>query len=380
MNWVEGNLSRHRRGKGWKEDIVKQEQYFAKARSRQREQAKTSPVTLSAANFVPSYSASSKTATGVTRSSPSSSLPAPLDTSDKSSANKANPSQIMQRDVTEQLLCVVPPSQMSGSAMFTGQSMEGHLAGIFDLEAERWRLLKDEDFMPTELPKLSIIKPTQKRGCSTAARQIVGQQQQFEKPTSRRAMQPSVGGQRGSRKRRSSQITSSPVDTTIRIRVGSRNYQWSEAGNSVRDPAYHSDYSSPSQSEDETGCKTSSTGNPSYVIGKSLARLSSLAISSLPWLSPGSNQSTHCRRFSDPTQRIDRAASAKSQCPMTAYTNGLSPRPPASTPAIDSVSSMVVEVGSGQNSPKICIGEEEIWRAWLNKDIPVFQVPKYNKT
>ncbi|KAH8124135.1 hypothetical protein FP744_10006573 [Trichoderma asperellum] len=380
MNWVGGNLSRHRRGKGWKEDIVRQEQYFAKARSRQCGQAKISPVTLSAANFVPSYSASSKTATLVARSSPSSSPPVPLDNADKSSANVANPSQIMQRDVTERLLRVVPPIQMSGSAVFNNQSMEGHLAGISDLEAERRRLSNEEDFMQTELPKLSIIQPTQKRGCSTAARQTVGQQQQFENSTSRREMQPSVCGQRGSRKRRLSQITSSPVDTTIRIRVGSRNYQWSEAGNSVRDPAYSSDCSSPSRSGDKTGCKTSSTGNPSYVIGKSLTRLSSPAISSLPWLSPGSNRSTHCRRFSDPTQHIARAASAKSQCPMTPYPNRLSPRPSASRPVSHSVSSMVVEVGSGQNSPKICTDEEQIWRAWLNKDIPVFQVPKYNKT
>jgi hypothetical protein len=37
---------------------------------------------------------------------------------------------------------------------------------------------------------------------------------------------------------------------------------------------------------------------------------------------------------------------------------------------------MAVEVGNGQESPKIGINEEDIWRAWLNQDMPEFQVPK----
>jgi hypothetical protein len=37
---------------------------------------------------------------------------------------------------------------------------------------------------------------------------------------------------------------------------------------------------------------------------------------------------------------------------------------------------MTVEVGNGQESQKIAIDEEDIWRAWLNQDVPEFQMPK----
>lgn len=325
MNKVGGSLSRHRRGKGQKEDMANQEQYFAKARSWQREKAKTNPLTLSAANFVPKYPAVSDAATKVVR------LSSPFSTKD-------------------------------------------HLVGTSGLEAERRRLLKEEDFMQTKLPNLSMVKPTQKINHSTAARQVVGQQRQSANSTSHREIQPNVGGQRGNRKRRLSQITSPPVDTPIRIRVGSVNYQWSEAGNSIRDPTYNS--SSPSRSADEIRFIASTTGNTSHAIGKSLTELSSSAISPLPWFSPGNNRPAYRRRFSDPKQHIKRAASAKSQCPMTAYTDALSPRPPTSMSPASSVSSMTVEVGNGQESPKIGIDEEDIWRAWLNHDMPEFQVAK----
>ncbi|KAL6905084.1 hypothetical protein GGI43DRAFT_421321 [Trichoderma evansii] len=380
MNWVGGKLSRHRRGKGWKEDMANQEQYFAKARSWQREHAKISPVALSAANFIPNYSVASKTVKRAAGSSPSSSLAVPLGTSNKPSANLANPSQIMQDDVTERTLRVVPP-RTSGSAVFNNQSTEAHLVGTSDLEAERRRLLKEEDLLQSKLPNFLIARPTQKRGRSAASGQIIGQHQRPGKSTSHCEMRPNAGGQRGSRKRRLSQTTSSRVDTTIRIRVGSRNYQWSEGRNSIKDPTYNSECSSPSRSAGKTRCMTSSTGNTSYVIDKSLTRLSSPAISSLLWISPGNNRPTYRRKFSGPTQHVSRAASAKSQCPMTVYTNRLSLKPPPVSmptwPAANSVGSMVVEVGNGQEPPKISIDEEQIWRAWLNVDMPEFQVPEY---
>ncbi|EHK39528.1 hypothetical protein TRIATDRAFT_323077 [Trichoderma atroviride IMI 206040] len=379
MNWMGGNLARHRRGKGRKEDLANQKQYFAKARSWQREQAKTNPVVLSAANFIPNYFAASNAGSRVARSSSPPSLPVPLETSGnrESSANLANPSQNMQDNAAQQPLRVVPLSQTSRSAVFNNQSTKDHLVDTSGPEADRRRLLKEEDFMQSKLPKPSMVKPTQKRGHSTAARQVVGQQRQRQSanPTSHREIQPKVGGQRGNRKRKLTKITSPPVDTTIRIRVGSKSYQWSEAGHSIRDPTYNS--SSPSPSADESRCIASTTGTTSYVIDESFTGLSSSTISPSPWLSPGSSRPAYRRKFSDPIRHLDRAGSAKSQCPTTAYTDALSlqARPPTMS-AISSVSSMAVEVGNDQESPRIGIDEEDIWRAWLNRDMPELQVPK----
>ncbi|PON28154.1 hypothetical protein TGAM01_v202648 [Trichoderma gamsii] len=376
MNWVGGNLSRHRRGKGRKEDLANQEQYFAKARSWQREQAKTSPVVLSAANFIPNYFVASNAAARVARSSSPSALPVPLGTSEEASANLASPSQSMQHDAAKRPSSVVTPSQTSGPAVFNNHSTKDHLVGTSGLEAERRRLLKEEDFMQSKLPKVSIVKPAQKRGYSTAARQVVGQRQrQSANPASHREIQPSVGDQRGIRKRRLSQMIPPPVDTTIRIRVGSKSYQWSEAGNSIRDPTYNS--SSPSSSADESRCIASTMDNTSYVIDEFIPGLSSSTMSPLPCFSPENNRPAYRRKFYDLTEHFDRAGPAKSQCLMTTYTDALSPhaRPPA-TSATSSVSSMAVEVGNGRESAKIGMNEEDVWRAWLNQDVPEFQVPK----
>ncbi|KAL7901543.1 hypothetical protein HDV63DRAFT_404897 [Trichoderma sp. SZMC 28014] len=380
MNCVRGSLSRHRRGKGWKEDLANQKRYFAKARSRRRDQAKTSPVVLSAANFIPNYSAASTAAARGVRSSSPPSLPVPLDTcgNPNRSAIPASPSQNFQHDAAKRPSYAVPPS---GSAVFNNQSKNDNLEGTSVPEADRRRLLKAEDLMQSKLPKLSMAKPAQKRGHSTATRQAVGQhQRQSAIPTGHREIRPNVGGQRGNRKRRLSQITSPPVDTTIRIRVGSKSYQWSEAGNSIRDPTY-SNNSSPSRSADESRCIASTAGNTSHVIDESFSGLSSSTISPSPWFSPKNRRPAHRRKFSDPTKHLDRAGSAKSQCPMTVYTDTLSlPVRPPTMSAASSVSSMTVEVDNGQESQKTALDEEDVWRAWLNQDMPELQVcPKDNR-
>ncbi|KAK1255416.1 hypothetical protein MKX08_009411 [Trichoderma sp. CBMAI-0020] len=379
MNWVGDNLARNRRGKGRKEDLANQERYFAKARSWQREQAKTNPVVLSAANFIPNYLAASNATASVARSSSPPSLPVPLDTSGNPNppANLANPARNMQDDAAQRPPRVVPLSQTSRSAVFNNQSTKDHLVDTSGPEADQRRLLKEDDFMQSKLPKPSMVKPTQKRGHSSAARQVVGQQQQRQSanPTSHREIQPNVGGQRGNRKRRLSQITSPPVDTTIRIRVGSKSYQWSEAGHSIRDPTYNS--SSPSPSADESRCIANTTGITSYVMDESFTGLSSSTISPSSWFSPGNSRPAYRRKFSDPIRHLDRPGSAKSLCPMTAYTDALplQARPPAMS-ATSSISSMAVEVGNDQEPPRIGIDQENVWRAWLNQDIPEFQVLK----
>lgn len=53
MNWTEGSLARHARRKGWDQDASRQKEYFAKARSRKRDDARAE--NERAVNFVPSY-------------------------------------------------------------------------------------------------------------------------------------------------------------------------------------------------------------------------------------------------------------------------------------------------------------------------------------
>lgn len=53
MNWTEGALSRHSRGKGWDKDAARQRQYFAKARARKH--APASSKGLDVTSFVPDY-------------------------------------------------------------------------------------------------------------------------------------------------------------------------------------------------------------------------------------------------------------------------------------------------------------------------------------
>ncbi|KAF5662203.1 hypothetical protein FHETE_8093 [Fusarium heterosporum] len=53
MNWTEGALSRHSRGKGWDKDAARQKQYFAKARARKN--APSSGKGLNVTSFVPDY-------------------------------------------------------------------------------------------------------------------------------------------------------------------------------------------------------------------------------------------------------------------------------------------------------------------------------------
>lgn len=53
MNWNEGSLSRHTRGKGWKEDDARQKEHFAKARARSKAAPPTS--VSGEPSFVPSY-------------------------------------------------------------------------------------------------------------------------------------------------------------------------------------------------------------------------------------------------------------------------------------------------------------------------------------
>ncbi|WZH43900.1 uncharacterized protein QYS62_004913 [Fusarium acuminatum] len=53
MNWTEGALSRHSRGKGWDKDAARQRQYFAKVRARKH--APASSKGLDVTSFVPDY-------------------------------------------------------------------------------------------------------------------------------------------------------------------------------------------------------------------------------------------------------------------------------------------------------------------------------------
>ncbi|KAL7796036.1 hypothetical protein V8C37DRAFT_372896 [Trichoderma ceciliae] len=367
MNWMGGNLSRHRRGRGWKEDTARQKEYFARARTRQRERMKPSPVALAAANFIPNYTPPLEATTSPARADSSLSMlfSQPLCAANEAPANLEVPSKGMQRGVAE-LPLFVPPSQKDVSTMLNNQSVDDHVIGAPDLEAERRRRLRNMDGAVNELPKKPSVREfTRRRKHSTIFRHISEQRQQLGTSTGYHVMPSMVGRQRGKRKSKMSQIPSSPSPRSVRIRIGSQDYRWSEAKNSIRIPT-HGDCSSNGSAE-EIGREAHSRNadDASYITNETFTGSPSSSSSSLPWSSPCNNRLSRRRGISHSTGEVVRGASVECQrqaptCACGSLLKSLSPKSET-----ESTVSMIVEVSDGEGMPEIELDEERAWRQWL---------------
>ncbi|RFU76523.1 hypothetical protein TARUN_5727 [Trichoderma arundinaceum] len=373
MNWMGGNLSRHSRGKGWKEDVARQKEYFAKARTRQRERINDNLVTLSAADFIPDYRPSMEVTADPAESASSLSmlLSQPLRGADEALANLASEQKVSHRHITQRPL-VVPRVEKDPSLILKDQSSEDHFSGAPDLEAGQRRNLRKTDCAGIELPKPSASESTRRRELSTTFRHISEPQQHIGPFTSHRKRPSSAVGQQGdNRKRKSQKVTSSPSPILVRIRVGSQDYRWSEAGNSIRNPTHYGDCSS-RQSAEETGRKvqTRNVNSASYITNESFTSFSSSSSSSLPWSSPCKDRVARSRRFPGSAQHIVMAAPAESHRPiLTRACASLLKSPPLAS-EVDSIDSMAVGVsdageGEVEVNPEIEVDEERIWRQWL---------------
>ncbi|KAL6864077.1 hypothetical protein J3F83DRAFT_187498 [Trichoderma novae-zelandiae] len=365
MNWTGGNLSRHRRGKGWKEELARQKEYFAKARSRQREQKKSEPpFTLSAADFIPNYTYPPEPPTSLygAEASPSPSVLCgkPVSAAAKVSTSLGARPTSLPRDVTE-----LGIGKIDGP-LLSDQTVKDRSVGASDPEAGYRRLLRRIDSAETEMPRLPELEPARREPHLTILRHTSERQQQLGRLSGHH--KPSgVVRQRENRKWRLRQATPSPK--SIRIRVGSQDYRWSESRNSIGIPTYGQRSQTQSTASEETRRRMRSTDvtSPSHLIAEFLTGSSSS--SSHPALSsPCRSRASRLREFRDSTGQAAGATPTQIQRPLPDGASGPAPKSPPlapSTSEVDSTDSIAVQASDDGLMPETETDEERIWRQWL---------------
>ncbi|KAL7909126.1 hypothetical protein GGI35DRAFT_427671 [Trichoderma velutinum] len=372
MNWMGGNLSRHRRGKGWKEEMARQKEYFAKARSRLREGAKSSPVPLSAANFIPNYAPPSETTTSLGGAVFPSSLPIsePLGAADEASSSLNNPLEALQRHITE--LPLLASSGERGGLPALYQSSENHPMGASNQRTERQRTLQKGDFAKVKLPKLSVREPTRKiLERPPLSRHTLDQQHRTF--AAHHKFRPKSDRQRDERERKVIQNTPSPSPRSVRIRIGSQDYRWSEARNSIRNsirnpignPTLGDHSAAQSIVPKRTTYKTRSgcVNSAPYITGESFTGFSPPS-SDLPSSSPCRNRAARRQNVYNTPKEVVGAPSAEVQRPLLDCACGAAKKP-SSTSEIESTDSTTVQVGDVEITPESETDEERVWRQWL---------------
>ncbi|KAL7814448.1 hypothetical protein V8C26DRAFT_403837 [Trichoderma gracile] len=369
MNWMGGNLSRHRRGKGWKEEMARQKEYFAKARSRLRDQDKSRPpVTLSAADFVPNYTSPAERPTASLHragDSPSAVLcDKPVPAAPEVLTSLEDRPRVLSWDVNETSITdplagheILPPSD---------QAVSDRSIGVADPEAGFRRLLKRINSAGAEMPRRPVLQARREGGFSTNFRH-----------TSERQKQPGVslghrkpsegGGKRENKKRKLRQATPSP--RSIRIRVGSQDYRWSKSRNSLESPAYgeRSQTQTTAPKRPRQRMQSIDVNASSRVVDEGLAGSSSS--SSHPTLSsPCRSRASRLRELHNSTSHVSRPTPAELEHSLPDYDCGSAPESPSSPPSaseVDSTDSTAVQASDDGHMPDSEIDEERIWRQWL---------------
>ncbi|ETR98157.1 hypothetical protein M419DRAFT_89299 [Trichoderma reesei RUT C-30] len=369
MNWMGGNLSRHRRGKGWKEEMARQKEYFAKARSRLREQDKAQPpVTLSAADFVPNYVSPAKRPTASLRragASPSSVLGGkPVPAAPEVLTSLEDRPKIQSRDVTK--LPIAFPLGGNERPPLSDQAARYRSVGTSDPRAGFQGLLKRIDSSGTEMPRRPVLQLGRERGFSTNFRHTSEQQKQLGVDLDHR--KPSEGGrQRDNRKRKLRQATPSP--RSVRIRVGSQDYRWSKSRNLTESPAHAERLQTQSTAPERPRNRMQSidVNHSSHLVDEGLTGSSSS--SSHPTMSsPCRSRASRLRQFHNSTSHVrgriptelvnpprDRGCESASNSPSSA----------PSPSEIDSMDSTAVQASDDGHMPESEVDEERIWRQWL---------------
>ncbi|TFB06852.1 hypothetical protein CCMA1212_001186 [Trichoderma ghanense] len=370
MNWMGGNLSRHRRGKGWKEEMARQKEYFAKARSRQRQQEQSRPsVTLSAADFVPNYTSPAKKPTASLQgaeASPSSMLcDEPVPAAPEVLTSLGDWPKIPQRDVPK--LPIAFPLGDNDRPPLSEQAGRDRSIGASGPEAGFRRLLRSIDSAGTEMPRRPALQSRREREYSTIFRHTSERQQRLGGSSGHR--KSSGGGRpRDNRKRKLRQATPSP--RSIRIRVGSRDYRWSKSRNSIETPAYYGQRS-PTQitapENPRSRMQSVDVNGTPHLIDEGLTGSSSSS-SYPPLSSPCRSRASRLRELHNSTSHIIGPTSAEFERPLPDYDCGSAPKSPSSAPSasdIDSTDSTAVQASDDGHMPESEMDEERIWRQWL---------------
>ncbi|KAK4068811.1 uncharacterized protein Triagg1_7171 [Trichoderma aggressivum f. europaeum] len=375
MNWMGGNLSRHRRGKGWKEEMARQKEYFAKARSRQREGAKSSPVPLSAANFIPNYAPPEATTSLGEVAFPSfMPISKPTGAADEASRSLDDPSKPWRADVTE--LPLLASSGERGESPAPDPSLENHPMGASNLGNERRRTLQQGGFAKVKLPKLSAKEPTRQiLERPSLSRHILDQQ---HKPFGgHHKLRSKFDRQRDVRERKVIQNTPCLSPRSVRIRIGSQDFRWSETRKSIQDtiqktignPTFgdgSADQSIvPEAEQTRHTTRPGGANDASYITGESFTGFSPPSTSSDVLLSsPCRNRAARRKNVCNSPKKIVGAPSAEFQRPLLDCACG-GAKKPSSMSEIESTGSIAVQVGDVEITPEGETEDERLWRQWL---------------
>ncbi|KAL7933245.1 hypothetical protein V8C35DRAFT_62535 [Trichoderma chlorosporum] len=367
MNWMGGNLSRHRRGKTWKEDMARQKEYFARARCRQRDGVASIRVPLTAANFIPNYASPSEAATSPEGAAfpPSTRISNSSCTANvRNSTSLDDPSQGLQADVTERPLRA--PLGKNQRPLMLDVSSEDDSIRSPEPETQRRACFRKSASARDELLKNSVPEPTRKKEKSTHFERTFERRKQPRASTDHHKRASIFDRPTEIRRRKANQDTSSSLHGSLRIRVGSQDYRWSAARNSIGNPTL-GDYPAissivPGGTTRQTHSRSVSTA--SYITSETFTGISPPS-SDLPWSSPCVRRATRHQELYNSPKAIVRADSAELQRPRSECACGAVTKSSSSLSEIESTDSIAVQVGGGEVMPETEADEERIWRQWL---------------
>ncbi|KKO96952.1 hypothetical protein THAR02_10947 [Trichoderma harzianum] len=356
--------------------MARQKEYFAKARSRQREGAKSSPVPLSAAHFIPNYAPPPQATASLGEVTFPSSMPIsePTGAADEASRSLNNPKRPLRRDVAE--LPLIASSGETGGFPVLDQSLEHHPMGASNQRTVRRKTFQQGDFAKAKLPKLSVKEPTRQIfERSPISRHILDPQHRTS--AARRECRSKLDKQRGVRERRVTKNTPSPSPRQVRIRIGSRDYGWSQTRNSIQDPipdcignltfGDHSEAQSIGPEAEQTTHTTRLEGAniASYITGESFTGCSPPSTSSDLLLSSRCRDRAARRQnvYNSP-KKIVGTPPAEFERPLLDSACGAAKKP-LSTSETESTGSVAVQVGDFESTPEGETEEERVWRQWL---------------
>lgn len=199
MNWTEGALARHCRGKSWNPDLARQKEYFAKARA-----AKKRPVSLCSFNAVPAFVPDYITQ----KDDPLTSTRTSVSTISSDGVNVESPG----------------PSCL-GFSTSSGAASPGRVPP--DLVSKRQKLLLQTDWTGVGIQKSFDVNPDLQ-----ASQHATGEYTRLGiiNQAHHRISHPSRSELTGFSTRHKSAID----DLPIRLRVGDQNLQWSRQHKTVR--------------------------------------------------------------------------------------------------------------------------------------------------
>ncbi|KAF5686084.1 hypothetical protein FCIRC_3182 [Fusarium circinatum] len=226
MNWTEGALARHSRGKGWDKDAARQKQYFAKARARKNAPATSKGLDIS--SFIPDYIPQPTSSQG--RQSNSSTprrkqRPPRGKLIHRQSETENSHKKRSRRGGEPNIRNQGPAAESSLTSPQDKEEQE------LDIATKRRRLLEKADWTGVITQKPVAVDFYQQRDRSTEL---------LAKPTSKSGHRPMFSPD--SRDQPKKRTLGRLSENNIEINIGSQNMRWSRDSNSVRSCATRQDF------------------------------------------------------------------------------------------------------------------------------------------